>query len=87
MSIAARLIVGQVQRFVPNNRGGFFLVWSESGRFRVYPSQVKTPLSIGEIITFLPDPQSSGNVRRVTTVLFQEPAEINSASEKVSTDE
>jgi len=74
MSIAARLIVGQVKRFVPNQRGGFFLVWSESGRFRIYPSQFKTQPSLGQIVCFLPDERSSGNVRRVAEVLF-EPSE------------
>lgn len=76
MSIAARLVVGQIKRFVSHKRGGFYLVWSESGRFRIYPPQFKTQPSLGQIVTFLPDERSSGNVRRVAEVLF-EPSETD----------
>jgi len=73
-----KIIVGQIMRFIDNARGGFWLVWSEEGRFRVYPSQIPCPLAVGEVITFLPDSKSTGDCRRVREVLFKEPDPQNS---------
>ena len=80
MTVSARLIVGQVMKFVNHARGGYYLIWSEAGRYRIYPSQVPGPLAVGEVITFLPDPESSGNCRRVREVLFREPDNSNSST-------
>lgn len=82
-----RIVVGVVRWFTANDKGGYWHVTAPEGKFRIYPQQFTNPPTVGQIISFVPDPRSSGKLRKVSEVLFQEPAEIQTANQKVSTDE
>jgi hypothetical protein len=65
------VIVGQIKRSISSPKGNWFLVWTPGQRFRAYPDQFTVPPTVGQLVSFLPDPVSSGNVRRIQQILFQ----------------
>ena len=73
--VAARIQCGQIKKFVSNDRGGWYLIWSGDGRFRADADEFSTPPEIGSLVSFLPDARdesfSKSRLRRVSEVIFE----------------
>ena len=63
--------VGEVKKFIPNDRGGFYIILSDEGRFRADAKQFSELPSIGSIVTFLPGRREANAPRRIKQILFQ----------------
>jgi len=65
---------GQIKKFVPNARGGFFVVWSGDGRFRADACKFTTTPEVGSLVSFLPDFRDSelpkSRLRRIHQIVF-----------------
>ena len=74
VELARSVSHGQIKKFVPNDRGGFFVVWSGSGRFRADACKFTTTPEVGSLISFLPDFRDSGlpktRLRRIYQIVF-----------------
>jgi len=74
-TIISSVQLGQLKKFVPHEKGGWYLVLSPAGRFRADASLFGTPPVIGSLISFLPDEntinQPKARIKRVREILFQ----------------
>lgn len=75
LAAASRIQCGQVKKFVTNDRGGWFLIWSDAGRFRANADQFAKLPEISALVSFLPDARDQGlpkaRLRRVAQIVFQ----------------
>ena len=76
--IISRLKQGEVKKFIETDRGGWFLLWTSSGRYRANASKFKSPPKLGSIVSFLPDRRDDklpkARLRRVESIMFEQEA-------------
>jgi hypothetical protein len=68
-----QLKIGQVISFTPNDQGGWYLLFARDSNCRRYRANAKLfpngTVSIGAIVSFLPDDSTSGSKKRLPRIL------------------